>query len=116
MDANCITTMSALDKKWYIVKSENMYWAIDSTWIDSDGKLNRTVNGIDGHATQYITDTVRSTLMAAYIDHYMDDCGKEFDEAYHLALEATGVHVASMLLDKDKYIFDYNDEETEVEE
>ena len=82
-----ITTVIARNREFYIVKdSENRYWGIEKKWFDQNGMLTKQFNGITGHMSKRVQDTINRTLDTIEID-YLKDQGMTNNEAFEYLLK-----------------------------
>lgn len=66
-----ITTLIVRDKKFYIVKQGDMYCAIDSKYVDADGKLTQALNGLQMHADKDLNKCLNNAKACAECDYYV---------------------------------------------
>ena len=67
-----IKKIQARDEKFVIVRDEEgWYLAINTKYIDADGKLNRQLNGLQMFANKELKQTVRTVLMSVEVDYLM---------------------------------------------
>ena len=67
-----IKKIQARDEKFVIVHNEEgWYLAINTKYIDADGKLNRQLNGLQMFANKELKQTVRTVLMSVEVDYLM---------------------------------------------
>ena len=76
-----IKKIQARDEKYVIVRNEEgWYLAINTKYIDADGKLNRPLNGLQMFANKELKQTVRTVLMFAEVE-YLKSTGMNDMEA-----------------------------------
>lgn len=72
-----ITTFYARTESFVIVKNpEGYYLAINTKYIDNNGKLTRPLNGLQMNASKDLEQCITSTRVQVNADYYMS-CGMD---------------------------------------
>lgn len=79
-----ITTFMARNKKFEVVQDEKGFWAIEDKYI-TNGKLNRQINGIQGHLRETLEDCLETARISAEVDYLISN-GVNAKEAIEMVI------------------------------
>lgn len=81
-----ITTLVVRNRKFYIVKNEDgLYLSIEDKYVDENGKLNTTLNGITMKANKDLEDCIKQTKDQVEVD-YLVSTGMDLIKAIQLVI------------------------------
>ena len=69
---NIITAIKSRDRKFYVVLFEGYYCAIEDTYLDGEGRLNSTLNGIQMLASDTKDECISRVMSKIEIEHLVD--------------------------------------------
>lgn len=82
-----VTTLVVRGRHFIVVKNdEGFYLAIETKYIDADGRLNTALNGMQMHASKDLNMCLECTKDAVDID-YLKSTGLNKDEAFKVWYE-----------------------------
>lgn len=84
-----VTTIHENGKAFYIVAAHDGYMAINAEWVDTNGCLNRAVNGIQGHYEKTASGCIENLRFHLEVERLMNS-GMSLAEAMQAMCEKKG--------------------------
>lgn len=75
-----ITTLVVRDRQFEIVLKDEYYCAVEDKYIDADGRLNTTLNGLQMHASESLEQCIEITRSCVEVE-YLEANGYTWREA-----------------------------------
>ncbi len=76
-----LTTLQVRGKTFYVVKNGNYFCAIDTEYLDEDGRLKQTLNGLQMHANKSMPQCIEETRASVEIEYRIGE-GMSFEDAF----------------------------------